>query len=690
MQSEHHNRLINETSPYLQQHALNPVNWYPWGPDALKAAQALNKPILLSIGYSACHWCHVMAHESFEDEATAALMNALYINVKVDREERPDLDRIYQRAHQLLSQRSGGWPLTMFLMPDDQTPFFGGTYFPPEARHGLPAFRNLLQQIAEFYREHPDDLREQNQALRQALSSLEPQKQAGAIRLEATLLDRARHELEQSTDTQWGGLGRAPKFPHPYALERLLRHWAHTKQQDTQALHLVNLSLKAMALGGVNDQLSGGFCRYSTDDYWMIPHFEKMLYDNAPLIDVYTQAYAATGNPLYRKTVYDTVEWVLHTLQSPEGGFYSSLDADSEGEEGKYYAWTPDEVRGHLEDLDYRIFARRFGLDRDPNFEAHWHLHVFQSLEALAEEFTLSIDEIEQRINRARKLMGAVRAQRVAPGCDDKILVSWNALMIKALALASRVFDEPRWYQAALKALDFIRRKMLNGSRLLASYKDGKAHLNAYLDDYAFLLHALLELLQTHWRSEDLDFSLLLAEILLEQFQDTDAGGFYFTSHDHETLIQRQKPLSDESLPSGNAIAAYALNRLGHLLGESRYLTATERCLLLAFPAMDTYPSAYNTMLLALEEYLYPVECVILRGSVETLTPWIKETRSTWHPRRMVFAIPNDATIQSSALLARQALGTQAIAYWCTGSQCEAPITEFELFKQRCNLSERA
>ncbi len=379
------NRLAAETSPYLRQHAHNPVDWYPWGEEAFARAVRERKPIHLSIGYAACHWCHVLAAESFEDEATAQLLNERYVNIKVDREERPDVDRIYQIAQQMLTQRSGGWPLTMFLTPDDRRPFFGGTYFPKEARFGLPAFKDLLLHVAQYYHEHGAQLRQQNEALMAAFAQIDPPPSAAATELGEAPLRLCRQSLERTFDTRYGGFGGAPKFPHAGSLERLLRQWRATADGETpdlHALYMAGLTLRRMADGGLNDQLAGGFCRYSVDEYWMIPHFEKMLYDNASLLAAYADAYVATGDAFYGRVAAETADWVRREMQSPEGGYYSSLDADSEGHEGKFYVWDRDEVRSALSADEYAAFAPRYGLDREPNFEGHWHLHVVRSVES--------------------------------------------------------------------------------------------------------------------------------------------------------------------------------------------------------------------------------------------------------------------------------------------------------------------
>ena len=662
------NRLSQETSPYLRQHAHNPVDWYPWGAAALEKARAERKPILLSVGYSACHWCHVMAHESFEDPATAAVMNDLFVNIKVDREERPDIDRIYQVAQQMLTQRSGGWPLTMFLTHDDQRPFFGGTYFPSEARFGLPSFRDLLSRVAEYYRDHESDLRAQNAALMSAFNDLNPPAGKADTQLTAAPLKAARALLAKTFDPRSGGFGGAPKFPHPRTLERLLRDWhasAHALEPDLHALYMATLTLRRMADGGMNDQLAGGFARYSVDEYWMIPHFEKMIYDNAALLAVYADAAAATGDAFYARVAAETAAWVIRDMQAPEGGYYSSYDADSEGHEGKFYVWSQEEIKQALTPEEYAAFAPHFGLDRAPNFEGHWHLHVFQP--------TQNADAL---LESARHKLLAIRNKRVWPGRDDKILTSWNALMIRGMAIAARVLDRADLEASATRALEFVRNTLWREGRLLATYKDGRAHLNAYLDDYVYLADAILELQQVRFRNDELAFACELLEVVLKHFADPEDGGFFFTSDDHETLIHRSKSFSDDATPAGNGIAAFVLQRMGHLLGEPRYLAAAERTLQAAWPVLEKYPQGHTTLLLALEETLNPPETVILRGAAATVETWRRDLARVYAPRRLVLAVPADATDLPPAL-ADKPVREVAVAYVCQGSVCSAPLDSF-------------
>ena len=672
------NRLSHETSPYLRQHAHNPVDWYPWGAAALEKAREEHKPILLSVGYSACHWCHVMAHESFEDPETARVMNDLFVNIKVDREERPDIDRIYQIAQQMLTQRSGGWPLTMFLTHDDQRPFFGGTYFPREARFGLPSFRDMLLRVAEYYRDHEVDLRKQNAALMSAFDDLNPPAGAADTRLTDAPLKASRAQLAKTFDPHHGGFGGAPKFPQPKTLERLLRDWHATSsllEPDLHALYMATLTLRRMGDGGINDQLGGGFARYSVDEYWMIPHFEKMLYDNAALLAVYGEATVATGDPFYGRIAADTATWAMREMQAPEGGFYSSYDADSEGHEGKFYVWDRDVVRQTLTAEEYAAFAPHFGLDRAPNFEGRWHLHVFESMEDVATSNGQTVAETEALIDAARRKLLAIRNIRVWPGRDDKILTSWNALMIGGMAIAARTLDRPELASAATRALDFIRGTLWRNGRLLATYKDGRAHLNAYLDDYVFLADAVLELQRVRFRSDELAFARELLDVVLVHFADPD-GGFFFTSDDHETLIHRSKSFGDDATPAGNGIAAFVLQRMGHLLGEPRYLAAAEKTLRTAWPVLEKYPQAHMSLLIALEELLNPPATIILRGEAATIESWRRDLARLYAPRRLVIAVPGDAS-DLPATLQEKAVRGDAVAYVCKGSVCSAPLDSF-------------
>ena len=601
-----------------------------------------------------------MAHESFEDPAVAAVMNRLFVNVKVDREERPDLDQIYQTAHQMLAQRAGGWPLTMFLAPDG-APFFGGTYFPKEPRYGLPGFPELCERVAEAWRDKRAAIAAQNAEVLQALGRTLPRPAAQARQLDAAPIKLLLDTLRTNFDARYGGFGAAPKFPHPTDLELCLR-------RGETGIALTTLT--RMCEGGIYDQLGGGFCRYSVDARWMIPHFEKMLYDNGPLLGLLADAWLTSGNSLYAKCAAETAGWVMREMQSPEGGYYSSLDADSEGEEGKFYVWDRDAVQRLLTPEEYAATAAHFGLDQPPNFEnRHWHLYVAQpGAAAVAKLF-------------------AAREKRIRPGRDEKILVSWNALAIRGMARAGRALVRPDWIASARRALEFIRAAMWREGRLLATYKDGNAHLNAYLDDYALLIGALLELMQEQFVPADLEWASALADVLLEQFEDAVEGGFFFTARDHESLILRPKPGHDQATPSGNAVAAWALTRLTALTGEERYARAARRTLELFDAALREFPGGFATMAIALDEHLAQPKTLILRGRRDALEAWRRELAREFLPDTTVLAIPDE--LQGlPALLDKPRRAQQVNAWLCRGVTCLEPISDLVHLKNA--LKEKA
>ena len=615
-----------------------------------------------------------MAHESFEDEEVAAVMNEHFINIKVDREERPDLDQIYQTAHHILTQRNGGWPLTMFLSPDG-TPFFGGTYFPKQPRYNLPAFPDLLERVAQVYTESRAELAAQGEHLIAALAQTLPKPNRSEVSMNDQPLALAMRQHSENYDSVHGGFGGSPKFLHPAELDLLLRRAQATN--DAQARRIVFHTLQQMAHGGLYDQLGGGFCRYSVDGRWDIPHFEKMLYDNGLLLGLYCDAWQSSGDPIFARVVEQTAAWVMREMQSPEGGYYSSLDADSEHEEGKFYMWQRDDIRSLLSADEYALTAAYYGLDNPANFEQHaWNLRVSASLAEIAQRQAFSAEQASALLGSAQKKLFAAREQRIRPGRDEKILGAWNGLMITGMARAARVFNRPDWLHSAQRALDFVRSTLWRDGKLLATYKDGKAHLNAYLDDHAFLLSALLELMQAEFRSTDLAFAVQLGDALLARFEDSQNGGFFFTSHDHEVLIQRNKIGQDNATPAGNGIAAQSLLRLATLTGTTEYSEAAERCLKLFFSALQQSAGYYSSLCTALAEELHPATLLVLRGSLNETATWQAALRSRYLPGVMTIVLADNVADLPDVL--DKPRGEKATAWLCQGAQCLPPITNFD------------
>jgi hypothetical protein len=670
--ARHTNRLINETSPYLRQHAHNPVDWYPWGEEALARARRENKPILLSVGYSACHWCHVMEHESFEDDATAQLMNTHFINIKVDREERPDIDHIYMNAVQMLTGR-GGWPMTMFLTPDGK-PFFGGTYYPKEDRYGMPGFRRVLLAVAQAYREKPDDVQKTVGQLMAGLQRMEA-PEAGQALDAATVLDAAAG-LSQAYDATHGGLGQAPKFPNEAALELFLR--AHRAGGDGRYLDMVLHTLRQMARGGIYDQVGGGFHRYSVDERWLVPHFEKMLYDNAQLVPLYLAAYQLSGDRFFADVAADVLAYVTREMRSPEGGFYSTQDADSEGEEGKFFLWDVAEVRQLLGDEKAEIICRYWDINEAGNFEQRNILHATLEIEQLATMFRREVDDVRRIVAEARcKLFGA-RAQRVKPGLDDKMLTSWNALMISAYAKAAEVLGSEEHGRIAADAVAFVERTLQRDDRLLSTYKDGTAKLNGYLDDYAFFVAALLDVFELVQDRHYLDRAVRLTGAMLAHFWDTGAAGFFFTSDDHEALIVRSKPSFDGSIPSGNSVAVRDLLRLYHHTGQADYLERAEAALRLYAGAMRRQPFGFANLLCALDLYTRkPHEIVLVgRAGASDTAALLRRIRGVYLPNRTLRVIdPSTGEALAPLLQGKGQIDGKATVYVCHNMTCSPPAT---------------
>ncbi len=672
------NRLATETSPYLLQHAHNPVDWYPWGEDAFVKAKAEDKPILLSVGYSACHWCHVMEHESFENEQIAGLMNRLFVNIKVDREERPDVDEIYMNAVQMLTGR-GGWPMTVFLTPDGK-PFYGGTYFPPEDRHNIPAFPRVLAGIAQAYREKPADVAKSTAEILSRLEQL-AQRQQTTRPLDVSVLEKTAEGLAQHYDETHGGIGQAPKFPNSSVFSLFLRQAHATGNQ--RYLNMTTHTLRKMAQGGMYDHLGGGFHRYSVDERWLVPHFEKMLYDNALLARLYLEGYQASGDPFFRQVVEEILAYVEREMMSPEGGFYSTQDADSEGAEGKFFVWDQDEVMRILGDDVGEIFCRYYDVTDVGNFEHKNILHPTLEMAQLARLFQRDVDETTQLIARAKDTLFAVREQRVKPGRDDKILTSWNGLMISAFAEAYKVLGHPGYLEVARRSIHFVQTALCREGRLLRSYKDGQAKFNAYLDDYACFSAALLDVYEATFEPEYLDRAVAFTDVLLARFWDAQEGGFFFTSSDHEALISRSKSAFDGSVPSGNSVAVSVLLRLYYATEKQDYLTKAEMLLRLFYDALEQNPFGFSNMLCGLDFYLRRPQEIVLLGD-----PTASETTALLHNIHASF-IPNKTLLcfdpaqppqrgVPGLLAGKTRIDDKLTAYVCHNFVCSLPVTSWE------------
>jgi uncharacterized protein YyaL (SSP411 family) len=683
MHSAHTNRLIHETSPYLLQHAHNPVDWFTWGPEAFAKARVENKPVLLSIGYSACHWCHVMEHESFENERIAALMNEHFVSIKVDREERPDLDHIYQSVIQMLSGQ-GGWPLTMFLTPE-QEPFYGGTYFPPEDRYGRPGFPRVLNAVADAYHNRPEEISKSIQQLRDGLTKMSTlEASPGALTMD--LVTNAARTLGQNFDMVHGGFGTQPKFPNPSNLECLLRYW-HVSG-NANFLNMAKLAMTKMAGGGIYDHLGGGFHRYSVDDRWLVPHFEKMLYDNAQLLPLYLNMYQITHDTFYADVARETLRYIQREMLHPEGGFYATQDADSEGEEGKFFVWTKDEVDRILGEAA-RLFCRYYNVTSSGNWEHGKNiLHLTVSLEQLARMFHQPQDEVAASIAASKAALFAVREQRIKPFRDEKILTAWNGLMLSGMVLAATVLDDASALQAVRDTIAFIQRHLWRDGLLLSVYKDGQAKLNGYLDDYAFLAAALLDAFEATFDPAYFDFAQQLTQTMLAEFWDETGGGFFFTGKQHETLIERTKSVYDQAIPSGASVAIKTLLRLYHYTGTAEYLQRAEQGLQLLRRHLEQQPFGVGSLLTALDFYLQKPQEIVLIG-----TPGAADTQALLHtiyqqyiPNKLLVQIdPQQMTTPLEALpLLRDVLAGktqvdgQATVYVCHNFTCSLPVTEPE------------
>ncbi|MBK7875035.1 MAG: thioredoxin domain-containing protein [Planctomycetes bacterium] len=679
------NRLARETSPYLLQHAQNPVDWYPWGPEALERARREQKPIFLSVGYSACHWCHVMERESFEEASIAALMNEHFVNVKVDREERPDVDEIYMKAVQAMTG-SGGWPMSVFLTPDLE-PFFGGTYFPPRGRYGRPGFADLLVSLARAWEEDRERVLQHGKRLSERIVAEGRVDTRGEI--DPRVLDESLAALEQSFDPVWGGFGGAPKFPHALDLRLLLRHARRTGSET--ARHAALHSLDRMARGGMHDQLGGGFHRYSVDEQWLIPHFEKMLYDNALLVPAYLEAYLVSGEPRFATPARAACEWMLREMTTPEGGFASSQDADSEGEEGRFFVWTPEELARVLGARDGAWACAWFGVTHEGNFEhgtsALWHN---EPAGEVARALGVAEAELVERMESARTRLLEARAKRVRPATDDKVLAAWNGLAISALSQAHQVLEEPRYLAAAQRAARFVLDQMRQpDGRLFATARHGRAHLNACLDDYAFLIQGLLDLYESDFDPAWLRSALELEAVVATRFEDAEFGGFFTTGHDHEVLLARLKGPHDGALPAGNAVQALNLLRLAELTGRVELARRAERTLRAFAGLAHRYPAAFSQLILALDFLAVgPREIVVAGASDDPMTAALLRTvRTTFAPQRVVARADERSDAELTPLVrGRDGVGAPR-AYVCRDYACALPAERPEELERQLSDS---
>ncbi len=665
------NRLINETSPYLLQHAYNPVDWFAWGEEAFAKAKADDKPILISIGYSACHWCHVMEGESFEDLETARIMNENFVNIKIDLEERPDVDQIYMTFVQM-TMGSGGYPLNVFLTPD-RLPFYGGTYFPPVNRYNMPSFKRILLSIADAYQNKRDEL------LNSANEILGEMQRGGLAEFEASglsldQLDSAFLSFMRSFDSVNGGFGGAPKFPPPMSLEFLLRYFYRTK--DVNALEMVEKTCLAMARGGIYDQLGGGFHRYAVDAIWLTPHFEKMLYDNAQLARIYLHLFQITKDEFYKRIAVETLGYVKREMLDERGGFYTAQDADSEGVEGKFFVWTPEEIAEILDENEARIFSFYYDVTEHGNFEEKNILNVRGSLETSAEQLQISEDELKKILERGRKLLFEEREKRIKPFRDEKVLTAWNGLMLATFAEASAILDRKDYLEIARRNADFILENLQKDGYLLRSFKDGQANLNAYLEDYANFTDGLIELFQVSGDVKYLKEGKRFADLMIAEFWDQEAGGFYFTANNHEELLMRSKDYYDNAMPSGNSAAADVLLKLSKLTGDEKYERYSITVLRLVAPQIRRYPQAFGRVLSTLEFHLNPTKEIVIIG--EKGNELEREVWRDYLPNKIIVLADEKSDESIPFLQERKMIAGKTTAYVCENFVCQKPVTTVE------------
>ena len=680
------NRLIDETSTYLLQHAYNPVDWYPWGEEALARAKNEDKPILLSIGYAACHWCHVMEHESFEDEDTAKMMNERFINIKVDREERTDLDEIYMKAVQLMTGH-GGWPMTVFLTPDLE-PFFAGTYFPPEDRHGMPSFRKILGGVNQAWQNNRPELLESAAEVTKHLKQMDDLssvKSGVESELSLDLISKTVVRLAQNFDSKWGGFGSAPKFPHSFSLLLCMRVAFDEKASDDlrkKALEVVETTLDRMAFGGMNDQIGGGFARYSVDRQWLVPHFEKMLYDNALLCLAYLDGYRLTGRTYWKRVAGDILDFVSRELRTENGAFFSSLDADSEGEEGKFYVWTPAQIKESLGDADGDWFCENFGISSGGNFEHGTSIaNLTDSPESLASRSGLTVDEFWQKADRLKNQLLTHREERVRPGRDEKVLTSWNSLMISAYVEGYKVLRDPKYLEEARSAAAFIFDNLMVDGRLLRTWGKGKAKLNGYLDDYSYFVQAMLDLASVDTDQRYLDTAVELTEEMISQFKDESEASFFYTSDQHDKLIVRPKTHFDGSVPSANSVAVMNLLRLAELLSNETYKKIAEGMFHQYLPLFEKAPSQFANLLLALDFHLRgtrEIAVIQSQSDGEVARELLLTVHDGFRPYQVVLAKVEgrDHKTESPLLESRGCVEGKSTVYVCENYSCRSPVTD--------------
>ena len=657
------NRLKNEKSDYLLQHADNPVDWFAWSDEAFEKAEKENKPIMLSIGYSACHWCHVMAHESFEDPETADIMNREFVNIKLDKEERPDLDKIYQMSQTIITGKTGGWPLTVFMTPS-KYPFFAGTYFPTTERYGLPSFKDILSRVSDFYKTQKEDIKQQNIQITNIFENLNKTKESKNIINDDYLL-KVKSDLISSMDKVHGGFGSAPKFPHITNLEFLIK----LNNNDSETLEIIELTLMRMCCGGIYDHLKGGFFRYSVDELWMIPHFEKMLYDNGPMIGILSDAYRVTKNNLFLEKMNQSCKWLIDEMQDDSGGYYSTIDADSENVEGKYYAWLDSELLDILTHEEYLLFQNIFSVYNKPNFEGKYHLHVTKTNQQLYIDNQLQTNIICDKLLE-------VRNDRIRPGTDKKILVSWNSLTIIGLLNAYKLEGKEKYYQSSRKCFDFIKKNMWRKNKLYACYHDEPC-FDAYLDDYALLAKSCIEFLKIDWKIEDFNFLIELVDNLLDKFQDKINGGFYFTSSDHEKLIYRPKSYMDESLPSGNSICIEVLNELYELTGNKKYFDSIDKSICSANDSINRSNFSHCSLYLATPSSIIRKKIVIIRCNKEDIKKYQSKLFKINNIKDSIYFISNDISNLVAGVSDKISRG-EFTAYICENSVCSEPVDDIQ------------